>query len=83
MVIKGVIHNMNILGICDSQDAGACLVKDGELVAAMNEEKRIVAYMKYLEEVENQYLNGYTNQYMEEPIGIINCRCTVEPVIEE
>jgi len=30
---------MNILGICDSQDAGAVLIKDGEIVAAVNEER--------------------------------------------
>ncbi|UCH11864.1 MAG: carbamoyltransferase [Candidatus Omnitrophota bacterium] len=30
---------MNILGISDSQDAGAALIKDGEIIAAVNEER--------------------------------------------
>src|SRR3989338_1773042 len=30
---------MNILGICDGQDCGASLVKDGKIIAAVNEER--------------------------------------------
>lgn len=30
---------MIILGICDSQDAGAALIKDGKIIAALNEER--------------------------------------------
>src|SRR3989344_4188324 len=30
---------MNVVGICDGQDCGAALVKDGRLVAAVNEER--------------------------------------------
>ena len=30
---------MKILGISDNHDSGACLIKDGKLVAAINEER--------------------------------------------
>ena len=32
---------MNFLGICNANDSGAAIIKDGKLIAAVNEERFI------------------------------------------